>query len=173
VLVRVHAAGIGPVLPAVDRLAQADIGDEDAVLVAGIDPDPAEPPLVFAFIVGVPGGLERVASVVGDEEPPCRNCRRSVLWVHAALCRYGPRQAGRTLPDDRAARATPLSSGECRDAPLAGLDRCSFAAVGTRQPPAGPTASAWAVLGSGRRNADEDSCGITSGTLGSIPVQMR
>ena len=69
VLVGVHAVDAGPGLPAVERLAQADIGDEDVVLVAGIDPDAAEPPLVLALVVGVPGRLERVASVVGDEEP--------------------------------------------------------------------------------------------------------
>src|SRR6185437_1794207 len=69
VLVGVHAVDAGPGLPAVERLAQADVGHEDVVLVAGIGPDAAEPPLVLALVVGVPGGLERVASVVGNEEP--------------------------------------------------------------------------------------------------------
>ena len=38
-LVGVHAVDAGPGLPAVERLAQADVGHEDVVLVAGIDPD--------------------------------------------------------------------------------------------------------------------------------------
>jgi hypothetical protein len=101
--------------------------------------------------------------------------RRNLTCSFLGTMPPGPKRArrGLTVLNDRLAHTAPLSSGKCRDAPLAALDRCWVAAVGPRRPPAGPAACAGDAPGLGRRNVGGESSGITNGTLGSIPVQTR
>ena len=75
VLVGVDAARVRPGLPGIERLAEADVAAEEVVLVRGVDPDAAEPPLVAARSARATAGDERVATVVRDVEALVRAVR--------------------------------------------------------------------------------------------------